>query len=83
MAEGKYVIQPDFNSHARVGRDGVYSSEPMKFVDFNSHARVGRDLPVSVSYTDQKNFNSHARVGRDPFLTLGLPNSQISTHTPV
>ena len=55
----------DFNSHARVGRDGaklhVYSLNN----HFNSHARVGRDNICHVHMAIANNFNSHARVGRD------------------
>ena len=34
---------PNFNSHARVGRDGTRAAAPGRRVHFNSHARVGRD----------------------------------------
>ena len=35
-----------FNSHARVGRDGVISKlTGGQYDNFNSHARVGRDMP--------------------------------------
>ena len=34
----------DFNSHARVGRDGALYGAKVQTYNFNSHARVGRDL---------------------------------------
>ena len=33
----------NFNSHARVGRDGSSFLHHLKLSHFNSHARVGRD----------------------------------------
>ena len=39
---------PDFNSHARVGRDLVGGALVLGLQDFNSHARVGRDLQLCV-----------------------------------
>ena len=36
-------MEPNFNSHARVGRDRNVFSHPAGFSYFNSHARVGRD----------------------------------------
>ena len=57
--------QHDFNSHARVGRDGLILIIPMIMHNFNSHARVGRDRGRLKILGVVKNFNSHARVGRD------------------
>ena len=34
---------PDFNSHARVGRDIRNHEKRLELRNFNSHARVGRD----------------------------------------
>ena len=34
----------DFNSHARVGRDGSGDPDRSLRGNFNSHARVGRDV---------------------------------------
>ena len=42
---------PDFNSHARVGRDDGYSYVTYDGVHFNSHARVGRDTQTAPSWT--------------------------------
>ena len=55
----------DFNSHARVGRDGKDSIRQLTAADFNSHARVGRDWRSGEVNSMDENFNSHARVGRD------------------
>ena len=66
MENGGYRrIYPDFNSHARVGRDvGVYYVK-IQIGYFNSHARVGRDAVHGGNTRRRVYFNSHARVGRD------------------
>ena len=59
------IASPNFNSHARVGRDctTVLRCLPRRY--FNSHARVGRDVSSTAFLIALYNFNSHARVGRD------------------
>ena len=55
----------NFNSHARVGRDGRGDAYFLQPSNFNSHARVGRDLNEYGQIQIYNDFNSHARVGRD------------------
>ena len=72
----------DFNSHARVGRDGGGGQNSACSHHFNSHARVGRDTLNFAKYRRSSYFNSHARVGRDISSLDGGLMSRISTHTP-
>ena len=58
----------NFNSHARVGRDGDVPVPDLRCINFNSHARVGRDQSGARLRHVKMNFNSHARVGRDSAL---------------
>ena len=72
----------NFNSHARVGRDGFFGYLSPYPTNFNSHARVRRDdlnfFPIAIAF----HFNSHARVGRDHPHYHVLLLVDISTHTP-
>ena len=74
---GLRIVENDFYSHARVGRDSKLAYVFAAETNFYSHARVGRDKQHG------KHFYSHARVGRDLLrchhIVLG---QRISTHTP-
>ena len=76
-------IRPDFNSHARVGRDAGRKTMASLENDFNSHARVGRDRTHGGARPGTAHFNSHARVGRDGAALQLQDQKIISTHTPV
>ena len=41
----------NFNSHARVGRDGEQRMNREILFNFNSHARVGRDMAMFLKIT--------------------------------
>ena len=43
---GYGISMPNFNSHARVGRDFLIGCPKLCKINFNSHARVGRDLSL-------------------------------------
>ena len=73
---------PNFNSHARVGRDVTDFILSHLYYNFNSHARVGRDPEQLECRMQQLNFNSHARVGRDCGMVDYAVAAHISTHTP-
>ena len=63
---------PNFNSHARVGRDACLEICAVTATDFNSHARVGRDSGKLQEALKEADFNSHARVGRDEMVVVLL-----------
>ena len=80
---GRWAVNVNFNSHARVGRDLRIHGRSTDGDYFNSHARVGRDLGDTAAAASCSNFNSHARVGRDHGRYLLFLGYEISTHTPV
>ena len=55
----------DFNSHAHVERDHIFTRKQNFNKNFNSHAHVERDHPMQPFTKTHINFNSHAHVERD------------------
>ena len=71
----------DFNSHAHVERDRIFTYFTDIDFNFNSHAHVERDETVQKSIHCLKNFNSHAHVERDDISFDVTTTHTISTHT--
>ena len=59
------VDMSNFNSHAHVERDRIFTYFTDIDFNFNSHAHVERDPFVITSLSRVTNFNSHAHVERD------------------
>ena len=57
---------PDFNSHARVGRDLIHTTADILTFRISTHTPAwGVTYAWTVGENAGVNFNSHARVGRD------------------
>ena len=52
----------NFNSHARVGRDGTEQQSNYNMSHFNSHARVGRDNSFLSEYYGIQMISTHTPV---------------------